>query len=175
MRDHALGRGRNGWEHYAPQLFHKLVTEPASALGRYHEINEGLEHRIKRMLPELETARFESLLERLKTKRYTRTKLQRALLAILLGHDRDMFAAERLRTGIRYIRVLGYSPRGRELLKRMRSSALLPIVNSAAGATQQDPYLMLDVQATSAYALGWPNATPRDLFRDYYEKPVTIE
>ncbi|NBD22510.1 nucleotidyltransferase [Paenibacillus glycinis] len=175
MRDHALGRGRNGWEQYAPQLFHKLVTESANALGRYQEINEGLEHRIKRMLPELESARFEPLLERLKTKRYTRTKLQRALLAILLGHDKDMLSAERLRTGVRYLRVLGYSPRGRELLKRMRTSAALPIVNSAAGVAEHDPYLMLDVQATSAYALGWPNATPRDLFRDYYEKPVTIE
>ncbi|QHW30106.1 nucleotidyltransferase [Paenibacillus rhizovicinus] len=172
LRDHEIGRGRNGWQQYAPQLFHKLVSEPAAALERYHEISEGLEHRIKRTLTELDALAFEPLLERLKTKRYTRTKLQRALLAVLLGHDRELLSPERLRTGVQYIRVLGYSPRGRELLKRMRTTAKLPVLQSAAG--NDFPYLALDVQATSVYALGWPNATPRDLFRDYYERPVSI-
>ncbi|MFC4810670.1 nucleotidyltransferase [Paenibacillus sp. GCM10023250] len=174
LRDDALGRGRNGWERYALQLFHKLAGEPADALGRYHEMSEGLEHRVKRLLPELEAVAFEPLLERLKTKRYTRTKLQRALLAVLLGHDKEQLAPDRLRAGVQYIRVLGFSPRGRELLKRMRTAARLPILNSAAGAQDEYPYLALDVQATSIYALGWANASPRDLFRDYYEKPVTV-
>lgn len=174
LRDHEAGRGRNSWQHYAPQLFHKLVSEPAAALSRYHEISEGLEHRIKRALPELTELAFEPLLERLKTKRYTRTKLQRALLAILLGHDKELLAPDRLRTGVQYIRVLGYSERGRELLKRMRKSAKLPILQSAAGHAADFPYLALDVQATSVYALAWPDASPRDLFRDYYEKPISI-
>ncbi|QHT60609.1 nucleotidyltransferase [Paenibacillus lycopersici] len=174
LRDHEAGRGRNSWQHYVPQLFHKLVSEPAAALGRYHEISEGLEHRIKRALPELTELSFEPLLERLKTKRYTRTKLQRALLAILLGHDKELLAPDRLRTGVQYIRVLGYSERGRELLKRMRKSAKLPILQSAAGHAADFPYLALDVQATSVYALAWPDASPRDLFRDYYEKPISI-
>lgn len=173
-RDDAEGRGRNHWENYRSPLFHKLLSEPPETLSRYHEIAEGLEHRIKRALPQLEQFAIESLLEAIKTKRYTRTKLQRALLAILLGHDKASFTRERLRSGIQYIRVLGYSPRGREILKRMRTSAKLPVLMSAAGAAEEFPYLALDVRATSAYALGWPNATPRDAFRDYYEKPVTI-
>ncbi|MBM7564568.1 nucleotidyltransferase [Paenibacillus sacheonensis] len=175
LRDHAIGRARGSWEHYAAPLFHKLVSESAEALGRYHEMSEGLEHRIKNALPELESLAFEPLLERLKTKRYTRTKLQRALLSILLGHDKELLSPDRLRTGVQYIRVLGCSPRGRELLKRMRKSAKLPVLQSAARAAKEYPYLALDVQATSIYALGWPDAAPRDLFRDYYEKPISIE
>ncbi|RAP76302.1 nucleotidyltransferase [Paenibacillus montanisoli] len=172
LRDHAAGRGRGSWEQYAKPLLHKLVSESADQLERYHEISEGLEHRLKKSLLTLDALAFEPLLDKLKTKRYTRTKLQRALLAILLGHSKELLSPARLREGIRYIRVLGYTPRGRELLKRMRTSAKLPILNSAAKF--DDPYLELDVRATSVYALGWPDAGPRDLFRDFYEKPVTL-
>lgn len=174
LRDHALGRGRNSWAQYARALLHKLVSEPTEALERYYEMSEGLEHRIKRVLPELTALDFESLLGALKTKRYTRTKLQRALLAVLLGHSKELLSRERLRDGVQYIRILGFTPRGQELLKRMRKTAKLPILMSAARAQQDDPYLALDIQATSVYALGWSDATPRDLFRDYYEKPITI-
>ncbi|AZN40816.1 nucleotidyltransferase [Paenibacillus albus] len=174
LRDNALGRARNSWTQYESALFHKLASEPAEALERYHEMSEGLEYRIKRMLPELEALHFEALLDKLKTKRYTRTKLQRALLAVLLGHSKELMSREKLREGIQYIRVLGFTKRGQELLGRMRKTAKLPILTSAARAQHPDPYLALDVQATSVYALGWPDATPRDLFRDYYEKPITI-
>ncbi|SFS80163.1 nucleotidyltransferase [Paenibacillus sp. BC26] len=174
LRDHAIGRGRNSWEQYTSQLFHKLVGESAATLGSYHEMTEGLEHRLKKTLPSLDTLAFEPLLDKLKTKRYTRTKLQRALLSVLLGHSKELLSPERLRDGIQYIRILGYSPRGQELLKRMRKTAKLPILNSAARSQQADPYLELDVQATSVYALGWQGASPRDLYRDYYEKPITI-
>ncbi|WP_219836625.1 nucleotidyltransferase [Paenibacillus sp. R14(2021)] len=174
LRDHAAGRGQNSWKQYAPTLFHKLVSESVSDLGGYYEMNEGLEYRVKRILPKLGDIAFETLLEQLKTKRYTRTKLQRAMLAVLLGHRKELLAPDRLRSGIQYIRVLGYSPRGQELLKRMRKSAKLPILSSAASADGMLPYLELDIQATSAYALGWKDAGPRDLFRDYYEKPITI-
>ncbi|SEN29786.1 nucleotidyltransferase [Paenibacillus sp. OV219] len=175
LRDNALGRARNSWAQYESALFHKLVSEPTVALERYHEMSEGLEYRIKRMLPELEALHFESLLDKLKTKRYTRTKLQRALLAVLLGHSKELLSRERLREGIQYIRVLGFTKRGQELLKRMRKTAKLPILTSAARAQDHDPFLALDIQATSIYALGWPDPTPRDLFRDYYEKPITID
>ncbi|SDW28681.1 nucleotidyltransferase [Paenibacillus sp. CF384] len=174
LRDHAIGRGRGGWEQYRSQLFHKLVSESAATLGSYHEMTEGLEYRLKKTLPALDALAFEPLLDKLKTKRYTRTKLQRALLSVLLGHSKELLSPERLRTGIQYIRILGYSPRGQELLKRMRKTAKLPILNSAARSQQDAPYLELDVQATSVYALGWPDASPHDLFRDYYERPITI-
>jgi hypothetical protein len=49
------------------------------------------------------------------------------------------------------------------------------VLHSAARANEPYPYLELDVQATSVYSLGWTSATARDLFRDYYDKPVTLQ
>ncbi|TYP77695.1 nucleotidyltransferase [Paenibacillus methanolicus] len=166
---------RVSWRLYERSLFHKLLSEPAEMLAAYHEVTEGLEHRIKNALPSLPALTFEALLEALKTKRYTRTKLQRALLAILLGHRKTDMTRERLTTGVEYIRVLGFTPKGRELLKRMRKDARLPVLLSAADARSASRYLQMDVEATSVYALAEPNTDAKMLFRDYYGKPVMLE
>jgi predicted nucleotidyltransferase len=168
------GRSLSGWPMYARPLYHKLACEPAEMLAGYHEMSEGLEHRIKRVLTSLPALEFESLLGALKTRRYTRTKLQRALLAVLLGHRREWLLPDRLREGVQYIRVLGYTDKGRLLLRRMRTAARLPVLHSAARPPAHYPFLELDVRATAAYALAWPDTESRDLFRDYYEKPVTL-
>nr|WP_246427523.1 nucleotidyltransferase [Paenibacillus phyllosphaerae] len=161
-----------GWQHYEKALFHRLVSTPAAELALLHEITEGLEHRIKHALPKLTELRFDVLLESLKTKRYTRTKLQRALLSALLGHQKQAFTRERLQNGVQYIRVLGFNDKGRKLLGRMRKEAKLPVLLSAADASEPYPYLALDVQATSVYELERPGASARTLYRDYYEKPI---
>ncbi|MFB9329657.1 nucleotidyltransferase [Paenibacillus aurantiacus] len=166
---------RVSWRLFERQLFHKLLSETARALAGYHEVTEGLEHRIKNVLPSLHALTFETLLESLKTKRYTRTKLQRALLAILLGHHKEDMTREKLKRGVEYIRVLGFTPKGRLLLKRMRKEAHLPVLLSAADAQSDWRYLQMDVEATSVYALANPNASPRELFRDYYGTPVMVE
>ncbi|BBH20916.1 UPF0348 protein [Paenibacillus baekrokdamisoli] len=174
LRDSAAGRGPLGWPSFASPLFHKIVSESTETLSGYHEMSEGLEHRLKRAIPNLNAFQIDPLLEALKTKRYTRTKLQRTLLSVLLGHRKEMLSPDRLREGVQYLRILGYTDKGRQLLKRMRTTATLPILNSAARTDERYPYLELDVQATSVYALASPNATAQELFRDYYEKPVTL-
>lgn len=169
------GKAPIGWERFAERLFHRLLASPAEELAELHEMTEGLEHRIKKALPSLPSLDVEALLAALKTKRYTRTKLQRALLAALLGHGKELLAPARLRDGIGYIRVLGFSAKGRELLRRMRRSARLPVLLSAARPPADDPYLRLDTQATAAYALAYRQPEPRDLFRDYYEQPIIVD
>ncbi|CAH1197895.1 tRNA(Met) cytidine acetate ligase [Paenibacillus plantiphilus] len=174
LRDFEAGHGPAGWQSFWKPLLHIIVSSSLETLSDYHEMSEGLENRLKRAIPTLPSLDMEALLTALKTKRYTRTKLQRALLAILLGHRKDQLSPRHLREGVQYIRVLGYSAKGRELLKRMRTAARLPVLLSAARPPEPYPFLELDVRATSLYCSAWPQATARDLFRDYYEKPVTI-
>ena len=61
------------------------VSNPAHAYARalegLLEVTEGLEHRVQRSLFQLERPTVDALLEALKTKRYTRTKLQRIFRA----------------------------------------------------------------------------------------------
>ncbi|XEC97065.1 nucleotidyltransferase [Paenibacillus tarimensis] len=168
------GQGPVSWELFFPKLLHQLASHSASGLSRYHEISEGLEHRLLQALGRLDRPDFESLLGALKTKRYTRTKLQRSLLAVLLGHLKAELHSDRLQTGIDYIRVLGFTEKGRQLLKRMKQSAKLPVLLSAARPPKQLRFLELDIRATSVYSLAKPDALPRDMFRDYFERPVMI-
>ncbi|UQZ87293.1 hypothetical protein SK3146_06590 [Paenibacillus konkukensis] len=176
-REWAAGRAPIGWERYDRPLLLQLLNRSAVQLASLHEVSEGLEHRIKQALPSLspDSGRLvEQLLGLLKTKRYTRTKLQRMLLRILLNHTKEDLSPAALREGVPYLRVLGFSARGKQLLRIMKRTAKVPVVTKVAAVSEPSPFLQMDIQATSIYALGYHAASERDLFRDYYEPPVQI-
>ncbi|MFD0587873.1 nucleotidyltransferase [Paenibacillus sp. GCM10027627] len=163
------------WDNYFPALLHLLMTSDSGKMAKLHEITEGLEHRVLNALPVLPDPTYESLLSLLKTKRYTRTKLQRALLSILLGHVKEDFTPAMLSEGVQYIRILGFTEKGGMLLKQMRKSASLPVLMSAARPPERYRYLELDIRASNAYRLGMsPSGTCNDLFRDYRDKPIML-
>ncbi|WP_338555881.1 nucleotidyltransferase [Paenibacillus sp. KS-LC4] len=174
-REWDAGRSPVSWDSFASPLLHGIVTRSAQQLAELHEITEGLEHRIRKTLPRLKQLQVEHLLAELKTKRYTRTKLQRSLLSILLGHAKSDFTPDKLRSGLQYIRVLGFSEKGKGLLRKMRTAATLPVLLSASAADQPYRYLELDTQATAAYMLAHAGGQQQGaLFRDYYAKPIML-
>ncbi|WP_028595625.1 nucleotidyltransferase [Paenibacillus assamensis] len=170
----AAGKQFGHWESYAVALFYRLSTASPEALHSILEVTEGLEHRLLHTLPQLTEWRVQPLLEALKTKRYTLTKLQRMLTHILLDHTKDDFGPEALQRGPHYIRVLGFSEKGQILLKKMKKSASLPIVqtvtreNSMLGGTAG---LAADIRATAVYAAGISRVHGRTAYRDFYEPP----
>lgn len=87
-REHAAGRGPLSLESFSIPLRHLLTTHTAAELHAIHDMNEGLENRILRLLPELEQFSVSGLLHALKSKRYTHTRLQRLLLHVLLNHSK---------------------------------------------------------------------------------------
>jgi predicted nucleotidyltransferase len=175
QREWSAGRAPVGWEAFSRPLLAQLLSRSTQELAGFYEVTEGLEHRLKHALAELPMSDghiVEELLEQLKTKRYTRTKLQRMLLRILLNHTRAELNPDVLRRGVPYLRVLGFSPRGQELLKRMRTASKVPVITKVT--TDSSPLLQLDIRATSVYALGYQSPTARDLHRDYYEPPIRL-
>jgi len=84
----SANRSPISWNQYINPLLHAIITRSTDDLASLHEITEGLEHRIHNSLPKLASTQFDDLLDTLTTKRYTRTKLQRSLLSILLGHKK---------------------------------------------------------------------------------------
>jgi predicted nucleotidyltransferase len=176
-REFREGRGPVTWESFAHPLFHALLTSSAEELRDVQEVAEGLEYRIMSAIRVLDDAPFpsvERLLAELKTRRYTRTKLQRMLTRILLRHRKTMWNAGVLRRGVPYLRVLGFSRTGRELLKRMKRSAAVPVVTRVARA-DSSPFLQLDIRASSVYALAYRNPGRRDVLRDYAEPPLRLD
>ncbi|MDU0331288.1 nucleotidyltransferase family protein, partial [Paenibacillus sp. 3LSP] len=104
--------------------------------------------------------------------RYTHTKLQRTLLHILLQHPRALLAPEALAQGPGYLRVLGFSAAGQQLLKRMKQTARLPILTRAA--EMEHPQLNLDIRAAAVYANAMPKRSAEELLREYRQAPIRL-
>lgn len=174
-REAAAGRAPIDWERLRLPLLEQALVATPQTLAELDEMDEGLEYRLLRTLAAMkrETFTVRGWLSRLKTKRYTQAKLQRTLIRLLLGHRRGMFEAGTLRRGPAYIRVLGFSARGRELLKRMKRTARLPIIVEVRRSDAR--LLAADIQATSVYALAYREPDMWHAFRDFYEPPLRID
>lgn len=91
-----------------------------------------------------EETTVEAILTRVKSKRYTRTRLDRMLMCAFLGITQEM-----LDTPVPYVRVLAFNDRGREILKKARSVGCLPNI----GELQADPYQDLENRCSDLYGL----------------------
>lgn len=108
------------------------------------------------------------LAEMLKSKRYTRTRIDRFLVQTALGMDRREEAAN-------YIRILAFNDRGREYLKKIKKSDVcgLPVITNinkeAAGYPEISYSLSRDILAADLYNM----AAERDLYRfsEFVRKP----
>ncbi|GGH16778.1 nucleotidyltransferase [Paenibacillus segetis] len=171
-REFTAGRGPVTWENFTQPLFHRLLLSSPEELAEHHEMTEGLQYRIKKSLYELKDPSVSALLQELKTKRYTLTKLQRTLLHVLLQNKRSALSRSALTEGPGYLRVLGFSETGREILKTMKKKSTLPIVTRAAELSH--PQLDLDLRASAVYGNAMQTRQQGSIFRDYRQPPIML-
>ena len=89
-------------------------------------------------------ATLEGILTATKSKRYTRTRLDRMVMCAFLGITQDLLDAP-----VPYTRVLAFNDTGREILKQARKTG--QFVN--AGEAQQEPYQLLEDRCGDLYGL----------------------
>jgi len=112
------------------------------------DVSEGIENRI---FNAIETSgSFGELMDSIKTKRYTYSRICRIMTQYFIGFDYYDTAEMRIK-GSEYARVLGFNPKGAELLRHAKNTSSIPLItkvreNEFAG-------LDLDLQATRAYSL----------------------
>lgn len=106
---------------YELSLLFKLRTMSLEELSKLPDVNEGLEYRIFEAVRN--STSYSELLEKIKTKRYTLSRIRRILLFAYLGVTKEL-----LQTPVPYIRVLGFNEKGAKLLKESKEKAKLPIV-----------------------------------------------
>ena len=87
---------------------------------------------------------LENIAGAVKSKRYTRTRIDRMILCAALGITADMLAAP-----APYVRVLAFNSRGREVLKKARQSGMF--IN--AGERTNTEYEQLEYRCGSLYGL----------------------
>ena len=103
----------------------RLRTMEEAELAALPDVTEGLEHRLYRAARAARSV--EELLALAKAKRYSHARLRRILLAAMLGLPRGLSAAPPP-----YLRVLGFTPRGAEILAAAKRERTLPLSASLA-------------------------------------------
>jgi len=124
------------WPEQLQQLaLSRLRSAGPDELDLIAGMGEGLSRRLsaaaRRPGPFLQSP-WQTLLSDADTRRFTRTRIQRALAAMLTGLNQADLDAFDAAGGPAYIRVLGFSRKGRYLLKLMRRLAEKPLITRSS-------------------------------------------
>ena len=120
---------------------------------------------------------IEELINNIKSKRYTETRIQRILLYTLLGITKqDMAELYKVNP---YIRILGMNKTGKQLLSHAKQrNPKLPVITSVKEFLETSKnktlkkMMELDILATNIYTLGFDNEPYANL--DYTKKIVIM-
>ncbi|KKI93754.1 hypothetical protein WQ54_01485 [Bacillus sp. SA1-12] len=161
----------HNWEHYFDYLKYSIMTMSSEELLTIYEAEEGLENRIKRIVPSSES--FLHFMEQLKTKRYTWTRLQRLCTHILTRTTKQQISFINKDQTAPYIRLLGMSKKGQEYLSSVKKQTELPIISKLS--TIQHPLLEIDIKASSAYNIIFPEPLrSKHLKAEYATPPIRL-
>ncbi|MDR2660956.1 MAG: nucleotidyltransferase [Lactobacillaceae bacterium] len=105
-------------------LFYRLSTDGVKQLKQIYQMNEGLEYRIKDVV-ENGVDNFPDLLNGIKSKRYTASRIHRLLVYSLLNIKVDQMQAALKEP---YLRLLGYTNNGQKYLNEKKREIKLPMI-----------------------------------------------
>lgn len=149
-------------------IISKLRLMSAEELQNISEVTEGIENRI------LSSANmsysFETLVENVKNKRYTTSKIRRMIISALIGFTKDIYSPMP-----QYIRILGMNKVGMTILKQAKDICKVPIITKTADFKEQSPQFNLDVCATNIAMLCNPIPTHRIGNADLKKSPIIMK
>ena len=156
-------------------LFYNILTMSLDELANIQDVSEGLENRIKKAA--FISKNYEELVSNIKSKRYTKSKVRRILLNILLKTTKkDMHTAKSMKP---YIRVLGFNNKGKDLIKLIaENNPKLDIIVSVSSFEKENTnkskskIFNKDILSTDLYSLSTTPYLPIKL--DYTQKVVYV-
>ncbi|MBS5794457.1 MAG: nucleotidyltransferase [Clostridiales bacterium] len=141
-------------DNYTSILKYLLKVSNIENIKQIADVTEGIENKI---LDNTNVDSITELINNVKSKRYTYTKLQRTILHILLNITKDdqQYLKENLNP---YIRVLGFKKSSSHLLKELTINAKVPVITNLKNAKKQIDknamyYLNKEVMSTDIYYL----------------------
>lgn len=139
------------------------------------DVKEGLENRIIEAADKISD--LEILIDTIKNKRYTWTRLQRILIHHLLNYtesEAELFQ----QTGPQYLRILAFNKKGQALLNIMKKTAKVPLVTKVVpflkGQGLLQSMLELDIKATNLYSLLYANSNQQLSNLDLLQGPIRV-
>ena len=156
---------------FEKEIIYTLRKMSVTDVAKLPDVSEGLETSIKNAADSCNT--LEELINIVKTKRFTQTRIQRVLLYALLGIDKKKMETSRKITP--YVRVLGFNNKGKELISEMMNlnpklnvvTSVKKYIDEVANRNLKE-MLETDILATNIYTLGYYSDSYSNL--DYTNK-----
>lgn len=174
------GRGPITLDSYRQYILATLRRMSLENISRIQGVTEGLENRIKKA--SLKSYSVEHLINSIKTRRYTRTKIQRIILHIMMNLSKEDIAIFN-KYGPLYARILGFSKKGKTLLRAIKKNSSTPLISKLSNYLRQTIFeennrvrnrlvkmLDYDILATDIYVLGNKKAEDRVARLDFTHK-----
>ncbi len=157
---------------FSKEIIYKLRMMQNEEIADLPDVTEGLENLIKSSVEK--TNNLDELINMIKSKRYTQTRIQRILLYSLLGIKKDDIEISKKITP--YVRVLGFNNNGKELISKINSKVkVITSIKKFEDKNKNVKYkkmLDIDKRATDIYTLAYQKNSVANL--DYTKGIIVI-
>ncbi len=175
------GGGIFSAENYFRLLLAQIFRNPAR-LNNCWLVENGIENRLSRVAEK--SLSLEELLTGLKSRQFTRTRIQRMLVSVLLEMDKNI-VQQQFSAGPLYLHLLAVSNKGQQFLASRRKQRTLPLIQNfsrvyallkryygteSATYTLAIKQLELELRATKIYSLLVKKYPEINHNRDFYEQ-----
>ncbi len=150
---------------YFSILKYKLLTE--KDLSIYQTVDEGIENRLLKYI--VSSKSLDEFILKIKTKRYTYSKLSRMFTHILVNFTKEEAKSFK---NCEYIRILGFNPKGKEHLNKIKNDLSIPLI--VKFASLENEMLKIEYRATCVYTSVLDEKTKTKLIEAEYKNGPII-
>lgn len=125
-------------------LKYRIITD--KDLAKYLTVDEGLDNKLKKEIYNINN--IDELIANVKSKRYTYNKISRMLTHILCAYTKE---ENQEHQKIRYVRVLGFTTKGKNYLNKIKKNIEVPIITNIS--KENVDLLELELRVDSIYNL----------------------
>lgn len=160
---------------FSKEIIYTLRKMTLSEIASLPDVSEGLENKIKAAANT--SNNLDDLISKIKSKRYTQSRIQRILLYTLLNiSEKDINISRRQ---VPYIRVLGFNKHGKKIISAIANQnpkiqIIVSVKKFMENNTDKHLHTMMskDIFATNVYTLGYGNGSLANL--DYTHKVIEV-
>ncbi len=164
-------------EDFAASIKYKLLMTNRENLSEYLDLTSDLSDRIKKLSPY--PKQISELAQAIKTRNVTLTRINRALVHLLLDIKKKDFEAYNSEGYNRYVRVLGLRREASILLRTMNARGTLPIITKVSKADEALDDLAKKILKTDILASDLYNQVVYDKFKvllpNEYQRGIVLK
>lgn len=127
-------------------LKYQIIIQDENTLKKLHLVDEGIENLLKKVIHQVNS--YEELVNTLTSKRYTKTRIQRMLLHILLNNTKQEIQNA---LNVDYLHILKMNQKGQEYLHQIKKTCDYKIITTLS--TYKHPALDLEIKTSKLLSL----------------------